>query len=160
MSKLIEALNESFNIDESVAIEEPFIEKKEIVEESQEPLKESLSKSPLDIIEEYEMYTTKQGMTRKEAVDKISSEMSENLTESVIEEEVKPVPQTRAERLKEANDNRMRKFVEDFKKDANFPLDEELDDEKLKYQDMRIKTHAVRHGIPSAKFREMLIKGI
>lgn len=52
----------------------------------------------------------------------------------------------------------MQKVVEQYKRAAKIPLDEELTEEKLKYEDWRIKSIAMRSAVPSADLKKALLK--
>jgi hypothetical protein len=52
----------------------------------------------------------------------------------------------------------MQKVVEQYKRAAKIPLDEELTEEKLKHEDWRIKSIAMRSAVPSADLKKALLK--
>lgn len=67
--------------------------------------------------------------------------------------------------IKESADNKydpkayMKRVVERFKKEAKFPLDEQLTEEKLKNEGWRIKNVAMKAAIPSSALKEALLEG-
>jgi len=129
-------------------------------EKKEEPKEEKPSKKDpreLSISDAIEMYESllEGDCSKEEAKAKVISE-SKACREALKEDS----QLTRSERLAREKQRRWNSYVEEFRKQNNFSLDEELNEEKLKYHTMQIKEHAIRHGIPSAKFKEALIKGI
>ena len=93
-----------------------------------------------------------------EAKSRVLQDMGihESLTEEVEKAEEQPL--SRKERLAKKKADYMKKICEEFRKSANFFLDEQLDEDKIKYEEWRIKSLAVREGIPVADLREALLK--
>ena len=179
MSIFTEALNQSLSLEEREILdesywdlvaplvmdgseeEEPILGEsltEEVKEEESEEEKPS-KKDPreLSISDAIEMYESllEGDCSKEEAKAKVISE-SKACREALKEDS----QLTRSERLAREKQRRWNSYVEEFRKQNGFSLDEELNEEKLKYHTMQIKEHAIRHGIPSAKFKEALIKGI
>lgn len=94
-----------------------------------------------------------------EAKSRVLQDMGihESLTEEVEKAEEQPL--SREERMAKRKSDYMKEVCEEFRKSANFFLDEDLDEDKIKHEEWRIKNLAVRKGIPSADIREALLKG-
>lgn len=143
-----EPIEESF--EETTHNVDPNVEEKS----NQNSFKEPDNFTTLEALNMYENLR-EQNMSPDEAKAKVLSE-SKAYREALKEDS----QLTRRERLEREKQKRLKSYVEAFRKQNDFSLDEELTEEKLKYHTMQIKEHAVRHGIPSAEFKEALIKGI
>ena len=75
------------------------------------------------------------------------------LTERTPEEKAE-----RKERLRLEKEERMKRYVESFRKQAGFTLTEELTEDKIKYKDYIIKHIAVLNSVPSAQLREEILQ--
>lgn len=128
--------------------------KEEKSEEEKPSKKDPRELSISDAIDMYESLL-EGNCSKEEARAKVISES--NACREALKEDSQL---TRSERLAREKQRRWNSYVEEFRKQNGFSLDEELNEEKLKYHTMQIKEHAIRHGIPSAKFKEALIKGI
>lgn len=97
----------------------------------------------------------KQDLGPAEAKKRILGEvgMNESLQES------KEPELSRKEKQTKRKADYMESICKQFRESARFGLDEELTEEKLKYEGWRIKDLAARKGIPSADIREALLKG-
>lgn len=172
MSIYTDAIYESLSLDEDKSLNESYwdnikayagneIEEAGLEEELQEDMIEDdveqdidepiMNESLSNILEEYDSLL-KEGVDSTEARKQILAKQPKKVVESK--------KLSREERLAEAKKSRMRKYTEEFRKAANFSLDEELDEDKLKRHEMLLKNHAIKHGIPSKDLREALIKGI
>lgn len=182
MGKLSKAIYESFNIEEDFAEEVAEIaddsveqaEQQETVEESltegtlwdkiapalQEEMNESLNESADTSIEQaldrfYDLTQNKDIPPKKaKAMILGKEEMSESLTESKLNDSKMS--------YKEKYDpkNHMKKVVERYIKEANFPKDTKFTEEMLKNEGWRIKNVAMKAAVPSSALKEALLEGI
>ena len=97
----------------------------------------------------------KQDLGPAEAKKRILGEvgMNESLQES------KEPELSRKEKQAKRKADYMESICKQFRESARFGLDDELTEEKLKYEGWRIKDLAARKGIPSADIKEALLKG-
>lgn len=169
MSIFTEALSQSFDLEEDkLLLDEALLTESAYTKDE---LKDKFGTDDLDIInagneEDVELKI-------EEALDMYEGLLNQDVPPAVakakvlkkeppepIKEGLEEKPLTRRERLEQERKNRWKGYCEAFRKEENFTLDESLDEDKLKYSGPAIKRLATRYGIPSAKFKEALIKGI
>ena len=158
--EILDSLEDTDSLQESA--EENLWDKLEPVLEKTPPVNESLLKEDMTIdqaLDEFYELMIKQDVPPKEAKARVLKDLGKEpaITESMELKEEKTL--TRKERLAKQKSDRMKAICEEFRKSANFFLDEELTEDKLKYEEWRIKNLALRTGIPSAKIKEALLKG-
>ena len=158
--EILDSLEDTDSLQESA--EENLWDKLEPVLEKTSPVNESLLKEDMTIdqaLDEFHELMIKQDVPPKEAKARVLKDLGKEpaITESMELKEEKTL--TRKERLAKKKSDRMKAVCEEFRKSANFFLDEELTEDKLKYEGWRIKNLALRTGIPSAKIKEALLKG-
>ena len=186
MGRLSTALYESFNLvddfqdeildslEETGALEEEPIVNESLVNESiwdrvapdlgigrEEGLEESLhinesNENLSQILDQFYDLMIKQDLGPIEAKKRILQDV--NMNESLQEQ--KQPELSRSERRAKRKTDYMESICEEFRKAADFGLNEELTEEKLKYEGWRIQNLAIRKGVPSADIKEALLKGI
>lgn len=172
MGILNDAIYESFNMEEDFS--------NEVLASAEESIKdnkyieESVSGNSIwDIIEPEIMnesiITEASDVTISNAIDKYYSLLRKDIPPVKAKAIVMGEEEEIQESLTESNnimDNKskydpeiyMQKVVEQYKRDAKIPLDEELTEEKLKHEDWRIKNIAMRSAVPSADLKKALLK--
>lgn len=158
--EILDSLEDTGSLQESA--KENLWDKLAPILEKTPQVNESLLKEDMTIdqaLDEFYELMIKQDVPPKEAKARVLKDMGREpaITESMELKEDKPL--TREERMAKRKTDYMQGICEEFRKSAGFFLDEELDEDKLKYEEWRIKNLAVRKGVPSADIKEALLKG-
>lgn len=168
MGILNTAIYESFNMEEDFS-DEVLASAEESIKDNKY-LEETISTDPIwSEVESQIMMTESSDMDISNAIDKYYSLLRKDIPPVKAKAIVMGEEEEIQESLTESNnimDNKskydpetyMQKVVEQYKRAAKIPLDEELTEEKLKHEDWRIKNIAMRSAVPSADLKKALLK--
>ena len=171
--EILDSLEETDSLQEEVSLKEERTAwdiltnaMPELLKESAGSLKESLLKEDIDVegvIDEFYdlmMQDIRPNRAKKMVLQNFGKDSTTTLAESMDMKESASEEKSlsREERRAKRKSDYMKSVCEEFRKSADFFLDEQLDDEKLKYEGWRIKNLAVRKGIPHEDIREALLK--
>ena len=173
MGLLTSAIYESFNIEEDFAEEVAETADKSVEENKEEEnLDENLNEAAGNTIWDKIAPALQESLNESSDIGKAIDEYQELLRQDIPPAKAKAIvtgeEEEIQESLKESKENKpnkydpkayMQKVVERYKKEAKFPLDEQLTEEKLKNEGWRIKNVAMKAAVPSAALREALLEG-